>query len=147
MGFHRSSFVYRRHHSCEDALTLAITRWTTALDKTQLCGAVLLISQRHLTESSILNWLKSSRHRYSCYSVKVVCRLPFSQKSTGKSQWSSRRTLLLHSRCPSGVSPPPNFVLCLPKVDPYSFRAFVLSNLCGRYLFYCSRHRCCYSLY
>ena len=39
-GLPPEQFAYRRSHSCEDALTLAISRWTAALDTSHLCGAV-----------------------------------------------------------------------------------------------------------
>ena len=34
-------FAYRAHHSCEDALTLAINRWQCSLDRNEYCGLVL----------------------------------------------------------------------------------------------------------
>jgi len=35
-------FAYRHQHSCEDCLTLGISRWTAALDRGEHCGVVLL---------------------------------------------------------------------------------------------------------
>ena len=35
-------FAYRRGHSCEDALTLAVNRWMMSVDKGEYCGVVLV---------------------------------------------------------------------------------------------------------
>ena len=36
----KEQFAYRHHHSCEDALTLAINRWNNDLDSGMKCGVV-----------------------------------------------------------------------------------------------------------
>ena len=35
-----SQFAYRRNHSCEDCLALAVNRWLSALDSNEYCGVI-----------------------------------------------------------------------------------------------------------
>ena len=40
-GLPHEQFAYRHHHSCEDALTLAVNNWQLMLDEGSVCGVVL----------------------------------------------------------------------------------------------------------
>ena len=39
-GLPHEQFAYRHHHSCEDALTLAVNNWQLMLDEGSVCGVV-----------------------------------------------------------------------------------------------------------